>query len=537
MPEEFSITSDHNETVIYSDSAAPKGLATHQSTHALNPGCVIAGHRIERTIGIGGFGVVYQATDLALGRTVALKEYFPHSLCKRSSTGQVFLKTNRDLETFQAGLKSFINEARLLAQFDHSSLIKVFQFWESNQTAYMTMNFVPGKTLKSRMEINPSSIPESKLIEILQKLAQALQVMHEHHCYHRDVAPDNVIMHAETDSPVLLDFGAARQAIESHAHQFTVILKSGYAPVEQYSEVPALSQGPWTDVYALGALAYKLITGQAPPSAIGRMMNDSIIRLAGSDQFANYSSQLLETVDDALAVMPEDRIQNMAEFLSRVNAPCAVQAHNQVPASRTMGLKMGFLGIIGLGVLLSSLSIWNSSLPDEPMPTQQSESNRSEEPLVSKSELATAQITLNPKRSTLLIDRDLLELEMVSDQSGYLYLFVQSSDGLLLQMLPSAATKVLSVQAGEKIRFPSKDEPLVAAGPPGTNEFMAVLTDQPIPEFAFPKQPYFNFSQVMWSGPNLLEKLENQLRNRLNCSDQNCTSVLGVTKTYVTETH
>lgn len=552
-PDYTQILSD--ETVIYTPGKKESSARTDnmEIPQTFLIGYETAGHRIDGIIGVGGFGVVYQATDLALNRTVALKEYFPHTLSKRNKDGNVELKNEKDRETFQAGLSSFINEARLLAKFDHSSLVKVYRFWESHQTAYMTMSFVPGSTLKSRIEAATQDVSEQSLKSILTELAQALAVMHEYQCYHRDVSPDNVIMHAETGSPVLLDFGAARQAIQSQVQSFTVILKSGYAPVEQYSEIPTLSQGPWTDIYALGALAYRVLTGHPPPSAVGRMVNDSAIKLAQSDSLSNYSTTFLETIDAALAVMPEDRIQTMQDFIDLLNAhtntrpeinkaPRHHSAHPETATAqrRVLSSKVFWGSMATLAISSALLTFYGLKTPNTtPEPVAKSENATSSITPTSPERLINAiqdKVTLSSNKNNLIINKDLLQLTIQSTRAGYLSLFVETSDGLLLQMLP-AGDSTRYIQANESISFPSADAPLIAAGPPGDNKFMAIVTKNPIPELSFPKQPYFGFSKISWSGSDLLLKLENQLNRSLNCDQKDCSQDLIVSQLTIRESY
>lgn len=524
------------ETIIYQAPPSNPPVKPFSDTDeiTLPIGYEFAGHRIESIVGIGGFGVVYAATDLALGRTVALKEYFPHSMAKRAGNGEVLLKSEKDHDTFQAGMNSFINEARLLAQFDHSSLVKVFQFWESHRTAYMTMSFVPGMTLKSQIDCHAFEPSEASLKAIMEKLAQALHVMHEHSCYHRDVSPDNVIMHEDTGLPVLLDFGAARQAIENHAHSFTVILKSGYAPVEQYSEVPGLSQGSWTDVYALGALVYKVITGQPPPSAVGRMVNDSIVRLAESSYCPTYSREFLQTIDAALAVMPEDRIQDMPGLLDRLKQTTLKHPDDKTKTTkRNQPFRFGKAGILTALILIGSGLIGVTVLDQQPDGIEQ-KATQAEIPKAAIDSVQ-AKLELTASNSTLVIEQDFLELEIKSSHSGYLSLFVQTSDGMLLQMLPKVGAKDFAIEANQSVRFPSNSEPLIASGPPGENLFLAVLTQDPIPEFSFPTQPYFSFSQISWTGSDLLGKLETQLRTLKDCNQPPCASALATSKIRIVE--
>jgi serine/threonine protein kinase len=286
------------------------------------PGPLPAGYRlheftIEATLGEGGFGIVYRAQDELLGRQVALKEYMPGSLALRRQDYGITLRSERHRESYELGLRSFINEARLLASFDHPSLVKVYRFWEEQGTAYMVMPYYQGPTLKSwQAEQRAAQAPgatEDWWRERLPALLDALQLMHDAQCYHRDIAPDNILLVGARLWPVLLDFGAARRVLTDATQALTVILKPGYAPIEQYAEVPSLKQGAWTDVYALSAVLYNAVTGQTPPPAVGRMMSDTCqpaaVRGAG-----RYSDDFLRGIDAGLAVLPHNRPQSLAEL-------------------------------------------------------------------------------------------------------------------------------------------------------------------------------------------------------------------------------
>lgn len=295
-------------------------------------GSRLAEFELTRVVGQGGFGVVYEAWDTDLERVVAVKEYLPVSLSTRAFDGTVSPLSERTRETFELGLRSFINEARLLAQFDHPSLLKVLRFWQEKGTAYMAMPFYRGRTLRQALG-SQGGADEAWLMGILDGVTQALAVMHAANCYHRDIAPDNIILLEDSGRPVLLDFGAARRVITDKTQAITVILKPGYAPVEQYAEMPDMSQGAWTDVYALAAVMHVAITGRAPPPSVARLLNDSYVPLAGDAQLAGrYSARLLSAVDAGLGVRPESRPQSMAELRALLGLGDA----GAVPAPRTV---------------------------------------------------------------------------------------------------------------------------------------------------------------------------------------------------------
>jgi Protein kinase domain len=295
-------------------ASAAKGL---HGARSLPLGARLAEFEITQRIGEGGFSIVYLAWDHALERRVALKEYMPASIAGRVGGTQISARSQRHRETYDAGLRGFINEAKLLAKFDHPSLVKVYRYWEANGTAYMVMPYCEGRTLKDEIEATATPPDEAWLLALLAPLTEALLVIHADQCYHRDISPDNVILLADSGAPLLLDFGAARREIGDMTQAFTVILKQGYAPLEQYAGLPGMQQGPWTDVYALAAVVYWLITGSKPAAAVARMMEDSQPPLAETAA-GRYSAPFLHAIDRALAVFPEQRTPSVAALRSEL---------------------------------------------------------------------------------------------------------------------------------------------------------------------------------------------------------------------------
>uniref|UniRef100_C5CK84 Serine/threonine protein kinase n=1 Tax=Variovorax paradoxus (strain S110) TaxID=543728 RepID=C5CK84_VARPS len=332
--------SDTSATVITSGStslsnAPPAAAAAAETSEAglLPVGSRLAEFEITRVVGQGGFGVVYEAWDHTLERVVAIKEYLPTSLSTRQHDGTVVPLSERHRETFDLGMRSFINEARLLAQFDHPSLLKVYRFWQERGTTYMVMPFYRGDTLRQALVSIPAGVDEAWLIRIMDGVTQALAVMHGANCYHRDIAPDNIILLEGSGRPVVLDFGAARRVITDKTQAITVILKPGYAPIEQYAEMPDMSQGAWTDVYALAAVMHVAVCGRAPPPSVARLLSDSYVPLAGNDILRQrYSLRLLQAIDAGLGVRPESRPQSMAEFRAALDLEVG---HSIAPPLRT----------------------------------------------------------------------------------------------------------------------------------------------------------------------------------------------------------
>ena len=282
------------------DESTPPTPAARPNHEALPHGTRFGEFEIIRVLGVGGFGVVYLANDYSLERQVALKEYMPASLAVRGQGSLITLRSEAMAETYAVGLRSFINEARLLAKFDHPSLVKVYRFWEDNGTAYMVMPYLQGITLRDTRRAMPNPPDEAWIRRVLDPMLDALEQLHNDGVYHRDVAPDNILL-PPAGAPILLDFGAARRVIGDMTHALTVVLKPGFAPIEQYGESSAMTQGAWTDLYALASVVYAAVTGHAPVSSVERLMDD---RLQPLSELAagRYSEPFLTAIDAALAL-------------------------------------------------------------------------------------------------------------------------------------------------------------------------------------------------------------------------------------------
>jgi serine/threonine protein kinase len=288
---------------------------------ALPPGTRLAEFEILQLLGVGGFGMVYKAFDHSLHRAVAIKEYMPSALAGRAQGQSLGVRSSSDQQTFQAGLTSFMGEARLLAQFDHPSLVKVFRFWEANNTAYMVMPLYSGMTFKQARAQMRTPPPEAWLRKMLWSVLGALRVLHDGNTLHRDISPDNIFLQ-DNGPPVLLDLGAARHAINDQGHKHTAVLKVNYAPIEQYSESDdELRQGPWSDLYSLAAVVHGCLCNDTPLPATLRSIRDRMVsfsRVAKTvkRQFGvEYSAPFVAAIAQALALRPEDRPQSIDAFL------------------------------------------------------------------------------------------------------------------------------------------------------------------------------------------------------------------------------
>lgn len=296
---------------------------------ALPPGTRLAEFEILSLLGVGGFGMVYKAFDHSLHRAVAIKEYMPSALAGRSEGQSLWVRSSSDQQTFQAGLASFVGEARLLAQFDHPSLVKVFRFWEANNTAYMVMPLYSGMTFKQARAQMRTPPPEAWLRKVLWSVLGALRVLHDGNTLHRDISPDNIFLQ-DNGPPVLLDLGAARYAINDQDRKHTAVLKVNYAPIEQYSDDDAdLRQGPWSDLYSLAAVMHGCLTNDTPLPATLRSIRDRMLsfsRIAKTvkRQFGvEYSAPFIAAISQSLALRPEDRPQNIDAFLQTMEMTSA----------------------------------------------------------------------------------------------------------------------------------------------------------------------------------------------------------------------
>jgi hypothetical protein len=517
---------------------AQAGAAGTEDDNALPVGTRIAEFEIKAIIGIGGFGIVYLAHDHSLGRDVALKEYLPTALAFRNGLG-VSVKTARQADTFAAGLSSFINEARVLAQFDNPSLVKVYRFWSENGTAYMVMPYYEGPTLKQALAEASAPPTEEWLKSLLLPLLSALELLHSENYFHRDIAPDNILL-VKGKRPILLDFGAARRVIAGSNKALTVILKPGFAPVEQYFDSPDMTQGAWTDIYALGALMHYAITGQAPVPSVSRLVRDSATPLAQSAS-GRYSDGFLRAIDRALSVRPEQRPQSIAEFRESLglrdslvgDLPRVSEARAEPKPKRRA---TAIAGVAAIGVFAAGVTLFLFTREPAPPPAVQAEGPTSvptapadsvAPPAPLSSALpapdATAALPVQAERqavappaampaadanrpfrpadalaqvydmrdpdhgvnvtlekTTVRVGKDKLRFKVQSDKPGYLYILMLGTDKQHISLLfPNDLDQKNEAKGNQPINLPRPGWTMVAGGPPGTNEFIALVSDRP----------------------------------------------------------
>ena len=272
---------------------------------------LIGRYVIQEVLGQGGFGITYLGIDKLYGNKVAIKEYYPQEIAMRKAQYEdvVTVTSIEEKNNYDKGKKRFLDEAQVMARFNkNEGIVKILDFFEANNTAYIVMEYLEGITLKQYLG-KYGVIQFRNLIEMMLPLLEALIEIHSQGLIHRDISPDNIMVQHNSKLK-LMDFGAARDYTESGNKSLTVILKPGYAPPEQYQTHGV--QGPWTDIYALCATIYKCLTGITPPDAIARVMDD---KFKEPDQLdGKLSPDIKKILWKGMNIFPEERYQDIVEF-------------------------------------------------------------------------------------------------------------------------------------------------------------------------------------------------------------------------------
>lgn len=307
------------------DESAPR------SPLFLPHGIIIGGQfRVGRVLGQpGGFGITYLGWDIHLQQRVAIKEFLPRDIVTRHPGAlDVSTHTQETRSAFEFGKEQFLREARIVARLDHPNVVRVRSFFNANDTAYLVMDYYEGLSLGDYLSRVRSVIEPALAVPLIRPVLDALQYVHEHGVVHRDLKPHNIYL-ATVGKPIVLDFGAARQAAGERVQSMSVVLTDGYAPLEQYQR--RATQGPWTDVYGAAATLYRMLAGVAPPTALDRLTDDPLER-GGWDK---VPESLRGALRKALALKPEHRFQSAGEFIAALSdySPFQLAAEPPVAAS------------------------------------------------------------------------------------------------------------------------------------------------------------------------------------------------------------
>jgi serine/threonine protein kinase len=331
---ELAGSSEHLQERI---DAASAEIVDEDESHALPPGTKVGDYTIERMLGHGGFGITYLAEHGAIHQRVALKEFLPTSVARRSSNRLMVKPLSTQVrDDFEWGLDKFRSEARTLVKLHHANIVRVLNFIEANGTAYLAMEYQEGSSLASLLKLGP--LENADVLDMVPPLLSGLAAVHAANLLHRDIKPANIYVRRSDAQPVLIDFGSARQQIAERSRTTSLVRSDGYAPYEQYHSTGVL--GPWTDLYALGATLHHCMTGAPPPSAPDRVAAQSRKQadpVAGLPErlHGNYDERLCAAVAAALSMEPGDRPQSVDEF--RQIARVARRRFSQDPSGGTSG--------------------------------------------------------------------------------------------------------------------------------------------------------------------------------------------------------
>jgi serine/threonine protein kinase len=295
--------------------------------NSLQPGYKLHWYHIIKILGQGGFGITYLAHDTNLDQQVAIKEYLPTDLAVRENDISVHPVSEGHRESYEWGLEKFISEARTLAKFKHHNIVRVLSVFTENNTAYMVMEYEHGEPMDALLK-NKKTIEEGKLKSILMPMLDGLEQIHKEGFIHRDIKPPNIYIRMD-GSPVLLDFGSARQSLGIQTQTLTTMVSPGYAPFEQYTS-KSDKQGPWTDIYGLGATLYRAVTGIGPTDAMDRSeallhTNKDVYVPASRIAGDNYSEEFLAAIDHALLFKTDERPQSIDEWREELDGGIAVK--------------------------------------------------------------------------------------------------------------------------------------------------------------------------------------------------------------------
>lgn len=289
------------------------------NAYKVNPRCLRLGTKlagkyiIGKVIGEGGFGITYIGWDEKLELPIAIKEFFPPKIASRDTTtgnNTIYMFDHADEKSFEEGMRRSVKEARSMSKLEaYEGIVSIRDFFNENKTAYIIMEYVDGETLKEYLKENEKMEPED-VLKVMKPVMKALEQMHRTGMIHRDISPDNIMIRRDGQVK-LIDFGAARVAQEEDEKSLTVMLKRGFSPEEQYRSKG--HQGPWTDIYALCATMYYMLTGVIPPESMERVLEDKYVSLKEYD--IELDTKIADAIDKGLCVLAKNRYQSMSDLI------------------------------------------------------------------------------------------------------------------------------------------------------------------------------------------------------------------------------
>ena len=354
-------------------------MSNQDHAYALPVGFMLEEYRLGEVLGSGGFGITYYAWDTHLDKAVAIKEYLPNEFAVRYEDTTVAPKSSSDAATYEWGLRRFLEEAQVLAGFDHPNINKVYRRLEAHGTAYMVLEYLPGESLSARLKRTGRLLPE-EVWRLFNDILSGLSEVHRQGYVHRDIKPGN-IMFREDGGAVLLDFGAARQAVGQRSRSITSILTPFYAPIEQYDQ-KGDDVGPWSDFYALGVVAYRCVTGVGEGELLDAVARARVVSRGELEQDlrpvvalaeGGYDRRLLEAIDWCMRVDERKRPRGVVDLeaalaggVSKVEEepkPAPEQKPKQKPEQKHPAVWAAVGAVVAL---LLGFGVWQGFSPSPP---------------------------------------------------------------------------------------------------------------------------------------------------------------------------
>jgi len=341
----------------------------NEYSNALPKGAMLYEFEIDCVLGAGGFGITYKAKDTNLDTYMVIKEYMPSSFASRSHYTTVTC-VPKEQETFERGKQKFLEEAKVLKKFDNIFIVKTHRYFEANGTAYFVMDFYDGETLGEYFEKNPNRhYTQDEILTIMMPIIEGLKVVHEKGVLHRDIAPDNIFLRRDR-SPVIIDFGASKNAFGTQTQNIAAVIKHGYSPPEQYT--PNSKQDETTDLYAICAVLYEFITGQKPPESSYRQTQifnteDDPLENIVQKYKGKYHQSFLATIHKGLSLRQKERVQTIKELQKGLME--GMDGDGGGGALQTIAISLGVVLLFGLGLFLFIDSPAPTPLVDEKVVT------------------------------------------------------------------------------------------------------------------------------------------------------------------------